>query len=73
MRLLHVNAHGSFNLATFLSNNIPSYAILSHRWESNDQEVTFEDVKNDTGKGKAGYRKIQFCREQAKKNGLQYF
>ena len=73
MRLLHINADGSFSLATFFSNNTPSYAILSHRWEPNEQEFTFEDVTNSTGKGKVGYSKIQFCGEQAKKDDLQYF
>lgn len=73
MRLLRRNSNGGFSLTTFLSNNAPRYAILSHTWESNDQEVTFEDVTNSTGKGKAGHRKIQFCHEQAKKDGFQYF
>jgi hypothetical protein len=73
MRLLKSNPNGSFSLTTFLGNNAPSYAILSHTWESNDQEVPFEDVTNGTGKGKAGYRKIQFCCEQVKKDGCQYF
>jgi hypothetical protein len=26
-----------------------------------------------TGQGKAGYRKIQFCGERARRDGLQYF
>jgi hypothetical protein len=73
MHLLQRNADGSFSLTSFLSNNTPSYAILSHRWESLDQELTFEDMINGKGTSKAGYRKIQFCGEQAKKDSLQYF
>ncbi|PQE14281.1 hypothetical protein CJF31_00006831 [Rutstroemia sp. NJR-2017a BVV2] len=47
------------------------YAILSHRWGV--EEVTFKDLTDGTSKGKAGYSKIQFCGEQAKRDGLQYF
>jgi hypothetical protein len=73
MRLLHSHVDGSFSLTWFASNNIPSYAILSHTWEADDQEVTFQDICNTTGNSKNGYRKIQFCRQQAQKDGLQYF
>jgi hypothetical protein len=72
MRLLKVNADGDFSLTTFNGNEIPSYAILSHTWEADNQEVTFQDLENDSGNGKTGYRKIQFCGEQAQKDGLQY-
>ncbi|KAK6598120.1 hypothetical protein H4I96_09072 [Botrytis cinerea] len=36
-------------------------------------ELTFQDLMNDTGQNKSGYRKLQFCGEQAKRDGLQYF
>ena len=36
-------------------------------------EVTFKDLVDGTSKGKIGYNKIQFCGEQAKTDGLQYF
>jgi hypothetical protein len=52
---------------------IPHYAILSHSWGPDDEEVTFEDLTKGTGENKYGYRKIQFCGEQAWKDGLQYF
>jgi hypothetical protein len=73
MRLLSSNIDGSFSLTRFTSNNIPSYAILSHTWEADDQEVTFQDMCNTTGNSKNGYRKIQFCSKQVQKDGLQYF
>jgi hypothetical protein len=37
-----------------------------------DEEVTFEDLTKGTGENKHGYKKIQFCGEQAWKDGLQY-
>lgn len=73
MRLLHSHVDGSFSLTRFASNNIPSYAILSHTWEADNQEVTFQDMCNTTGNSKNSYRKIQFCGQQAQKDGLQYF
>jgi hypothetical protein len=60
-------------LTRFLAGNIPSYAILSHTWEADDQEVTFKDLTNGVRLNKLGYGKIRFCGEQARKDGLQYF
>ncbi len=71
MRLLQCNNSGSLSLTEFFDSRIPEYAILSHRWEA--EEVTFKDIIDDTGKSKAGYSKIQFCEEQARRDGLQYF
>jgi hypothetical protein len=58
-------------LTEFFESDIPSYAILSHRWGA--EEVTLADLTNGHGKKMAGYGKIQFCGEQAKRDGLQYF
>jgi hypothetical protein len=57
---------------------IPPYAILSHTWKEG-QEVTFSDLKDldnavDVNtQRKEGYRKIRFCAQQAKRDGLDYF
>ena len=53
----------SFSLTKFNPNNTPEYAILSHRWGADGEEVTFKDIKEGIGKGKAGYSKIEFCAE----------
>ncbi|KAL5330675.1 hypothetical protein ACEPPN_000194 [Leptodophora sp. 'Broadleaf-Isolate-01'] len=72
MRLLQYNNDGDFSLTEFFEGDIPKkYAILSHRWGA--EEVTFKDLTDGTSKGKAGYGKIQFCGEQARRDGLQYF
>jgi hypothetical protein len=62
MRLLKSENTGWFNLpaakfsqAEFSGNNIPKYAILSHTWGANGEEVTFEDLIQGTGKSKVGY------------------
>jgi hypothetical protein len=52
---------------------IPPYAILSHTWGEEVEEVTFEDLAKDVGKDKPGYKKIELCGEQAKRDGLHHF
>jgi hypothetical protein len=74
MRLLERNNAGDFSLTKdFLGDDVPRYAILSHTWEADTEEVTLEDLMNGTGKGKTGYDKIRFCGEQARRDDLQYF
>jgi hypothetical protein len=73
MRLLHIEDDGSFSLAEFMGQNVPPYAILSHTWGANNQEVSYQDVVNGTGQRKRGYNKIRFCATQAKADKLEYF
>ena len=73
MRLLKFGSHGELSLTEELIENIPRYAILSHTWGPDNEEVTFGDLRDGSGKSKASYGKIQFCGEQAQKDGLQYF
>ena len=73
MRLLKLEANGEFNLTKDIIHPTSPYAILSHTWGEDDEEVTFEDLKNGSGKTKIGYRKLQFCGQQAARDGLQYF
>jgi hypothetical protein len=72
MRLLQGNSDGEFCLKGF-GDEIPPYAILSHTWGPDNEEVTFEDMINGTGEDKPGYEKIRFCGGQARQNGLPYF
>jgi hypothetical protein len=73
MRLLNTNSDGSFSLTWFAGDRIPRYAILSHRWGEDNQEVSSEDLSNGIAGSKKGYRKLQFCGEQAKSDGLEFF
>ncbi|KIW18868.1 hypothetical protein PV08_03157 [Exophiala spinifera] len=73
MRLLKFDAHGELSLTKDLIDDIPRYAILSHTWGADDEEVTFQDLKDGSGKSKAGYEKIRLCGEQAQKDNLHYF
>ena len=78
MRLLEIKGDG-FTFTDFDDPDaIPPYAILSHTWEI-DEEVTFDELKESTRnkkrkrKRKSGYDKLQFCGQQAKRDGLRYF
>jgi hypothetical protein len=75
MRLLKYGEDGEPSVTDDLVDEdaIPRYAILSHRWGKDADEVTFEDLANNTGREKSGYKKIQLCGEQAKCDGLKYF
>jgi hypothetical protein len=75
MRLLQHSETGRFTLTKdFIGDDqIPPYAILSHTWGPDNEEVTFEEIVNGTGEIKPGYEKIRFCEEQARQDGLLYF
>jgi hypothetical protein len=73
MRLLERNDAGNYSLTEFVGDSIPRYAILSHTWGADYEEVTLEDLRNSTGTTKAGYKKLQFCGDQATKDRLRYF
>jgi hypothetical protein len=73
MRLLEPDSNGEFSLTKDVVNNLPAYAILSHTWGDDDQEVTYQDMTEGSANSKAGYRKIRFCGEQAARDGLRYF
>jgi heterokaryon incompatibility protein (HET) len=73
MRLLNSNETGEFSLTKDLDHHIPQYAILSHTWGADTEEVSFKDMMDGTSKSKPGYDKIRFCGEQAKRDGWQYF
>lgn len=73
MRLLKLSSCGESTLTTDLIKDDTPYAILSHTWGSDNDEVTFDDLQKGSGKDKAGYAKIRFCGEQARKDGIQYF
>jgi hypothetical protein len=74
MRLLYTASDGTLRWTKDIirSEEIPPYAILSHTW--GEQEVVFDDLKDIVdAQRKEGYRKIRFCAQQAKLDGLDYF
>ncbi|ETS75640.1 hypothetical protein PFICI_12584 [Pestalotiopsis fici W106-1] len=73
MRLLKFSQDGTLAFTHDITNDIPPYAILSHTWGNDGDEVIFEDILSRTGKHKKGYEKIEFCGHQAAADGLHYF
>lgn len=50
-----------------------SYAILSHTWlKPSDEEITFKDLESRSFKYKLGYRKLEFCAQQAERDGFEH-
>ncbi|KAF2198480.1 HET-domain-containing protein, partial [Delitschia confertaspora ATCC 74209] len=73
MRLLQLKENGTFSLTKYADDKTPKYAILSHTWGAEDEEVNFKDMERGTATSKIGYKKIQFCGSQAAQEGLKYF
>lgn len=73
MRLLRANDGGDLTLTEFEPDAIPPYAILSHTWLPQVDEVTCEDIHKKSGKTKAGFKKLKFCSDQSRADGVQYF
>lgn len=73
MRLLQIEGEGKFSLVEYAGRNIPPYAILSHTWGPDSEEVTLEDLRKNTGRDKRGFAKLNLCEQQAISNGLELF
>jgi hypothetical protein len=73
MRLVQVQADGGFSLVQHEGISIPPYAILSHTWGDDEDEVNYNDMRNKIGREKIGYAKLIFCARQATKDGLRHF
>ncbi|KAF9875918.1 37s ribosomal protein rsm22 [Colletotrichum karsti] len=53
--------------------NKPPYAILSHTWGADEEEISFQDVESGNISGKEfGKFKLEKCCKQAKEDGLNY-
>lgn len=72
MRLLQLHKNVELRLVEYTEGDVPPYAILSHRWGRDQDEVTFKDVMENTGKDKIGYQKIIACGRQAAKDGYAF-
>jgi hypothetical protein len=51
IRLLQRKSNGEIVFREPTSGDVPAYAILSHTWRK--EEISFQDAKAGTGKGKA--------------------
>lgn len=67
MRLINTK---TLELEDYPGNEVPPYAILSHRWQ--DEEVSFRDMRKKLAPTRKGYDKVTKCCDQAIKDGLDY-
>ena len=73
MRLLTWNSQNELVLTDNGDKSPLPYAILSHTWGPEHEEVTFADVQNRQGQSKAGYAKVLFCGQQARIDKIEHF
>nr|POF19932.1 vegetative incompatibility protein het-e-1 [Quercus suber] len=76
MRLLKRDHAGGVGFTPDLSDSEASklkYAILSHTWGADGDEVSFDDIIAGTGTSKPSYEKIRFCLRQTEQDDLEYF
>jgi hypothetical protein len=70
MRLINVK---TLKLDEFLDDKVPPYAILSHTWGKDSEELTFRNVEaGDIDKPGVGSIKFRGCCKQAEEDGLGY-
>lgn len=74
MRLLYVDECEQIRLTSRLNEDqIPPYAILSHTWGDEDEEVTFQDLTEGQNRYKTGLKKIWLCSKWAREDGIHHF
>lgn len=50
----------------------PPYAILSHRWGDDEDEVSYQDLLADRKRDSSGFKKIVACCELARAANLSW-
>jgi hypothetical protein len=62
----------TLELESFQGCPADTYAILSHTWGTDAQELAFDEFKAGEGRQKDGFWKIQKCCQQAREDDLKY-
>lgn len=70
MRLIEIDRSGQLGFST--ASSTPPYAILSHTWGPDHEEVSYQDMLVGGGKDKGGNKKLAFCALQAQQDGLSH-
>jgi hypothetical protein len=69
MRLINAS---TFRLEDFVGKRIPEYAILSHTWGSDGDDITFAQFNDPKTSSMPGFSKIRLACFQAKLEDLKY-
>ncbi|KAG9201474.1 hypothetical protein G6514_005672 [Epicoccum nigrum] len=73
MRLLTVSDNDELSLVERVGNDIPPYAILSHTWGADNDEISYKDLVDGRYKDKKGFLKLDFCQKRIAVDDLKYF
>jgi hypothetical protein len=73
MRLLTVSDNDELSFVERVGNDIPPYAILSHTWGADSDEISYKDLVDGRYKEKKGFLKLDFCRKRVAVDNLKYF
>lgn len=73
MRLLTVLENVELTLVERVGNDIPPYAILSHTWGNDSDEISYKDFIDGRYQDKKGFHKLQFCQQRVALDNLEYF
>jgi hypothetical protein len=61
MRLLWVQADDSLSLLNYVGEPVPLYAIISHTWGADDDEVVFKVMRKASDNVETKHHKSSFC------------
>lgn len=74
MRLLYLDAQGTYHLKEIADALEERYAILSHRWYP-EGDILYADLANQHRpeiRDKQGWRKLRYAVDQAERDGYRY-
>jgi len=69
---MHLLNSSTLRVAKFQGDKVPPYAILSHTWGKEEDEVLFADMERGSAEGKLGYKKIRYSCAHAAAHGHDY-
>lgn len=72
MRFLVLDETGKLSSSKYFTEHIPPYTILSHLWDEEEDELTYQDFEKPILPQKPGLAKLKLCVEQAKEDGYHY-
>lgn len=74
MRLLRIEDDGDLRPVEYMDKKeIPPYAMLSHTWGADSEEVAPRDILEGEDTNKIGYDKIRACGRYVTCDGLKLF
>ncbi|KAJ4988020.1 hypothetical protein SVAN01_06432 [Stagonosporopsis vannaccii] len=73
MRLLTISENDELSLVERVGSEIEPYAILSHTWGADSDEISYKDFTDGHYRSKRGFVKLAFCQNRTKVDNLNFF